>query len=393
MNRTPSYERDPSLRTLDTRVLRAWVEDGQSWAVLEDTVLYPEGGGQPCDRGTANGIEVLEVRTHAGEIRHRLAAPLAEGPVALVLDWVRRFDHMQQHTGQHLLTALAQDRFGWATTAFHLGEEVCDVELAVPPLTPGDRARQEEAIAQEIRAARPIRARRVDAEGYARETVRSRGLPEGHLGDIRLVEIEGLDLNTCGGTHLQHTGELEALALLGTEALRGGLRLFFVAGGRVRRRLGIHEARTAALRGLLGAPDAELVAVLQGKLDQALGADKRLRRTEEELADALAGGLAAAPGLLVEAHLGERDMAFLQRLARLILAAAPAKAVFLTAETAGQGIFLLSAGPDTAIDIPALGRGVAEALGAKGGGSGRTFQGKAPDLAGRSRALALLPQG
>ncbi len=221
MYRTPSYERDPSLRTLDTRVLRAWVEDGQSWAVLEDTVLYPEGGGQPCDRGTANGIEVLEVRTHAGEIRHRLAAPLAEGPVALVLDWVRRFDHMQQHTGQHLLTALAQDRFGWATTAFHLGEEVCDVELAVPTLTPGDRARLEEAIAQEIRAARPIRARRVDAEGYARETVRSRGLPEGHLGDIRLVEIEGLDLNTCGGTHLQHTGELEALALAGTRAILG----------------------------------------------------------------------------------------------------------------------------------------------------------------------------
>ena len=85
-------------------------------------------------------------------------------------------------------------------------------------------------------------------------------------------------------------------------------------------------------------------------------------------------------------------MAFLQRLARLILAAAPAKAVFLTAETAGQGIFLLGAGPDATLDIPALGRRVAEALGAKGGGSGRTFQGKAPDLAGRSRALALLPQ-
>ena len=390
MERIPCYELDPCLRTLDTQVLRAWVEEGQSWAVLEDTVLYPEGGGQPCDRGTANGIEVLEVRSHAGELRHRLAAPLAEGPVALVLDWARRFDHMQQHTGQHLLTALAQDRFGWPTMAFHLGEEVSDVELAVPTLTPGDRARLEEAIAQEIRAARPVRARRVDAEGYAREKVRSRGLPDGHVGDIRLVEIEGVDLNTCGGTHLRHTGELECMVLLGTEPLRGGLRLFFVAGGRVRRRLAAHEARTAALRGLLGAPDAELVAVLQGKLEQALGAEKRLRRTEEELAEALAGGLAAAPGVLAEAHLGERDMAFLQRLARLVLTAAPAKTVFLTAEAAGQGIFLLSAGSEAALDIPALGRGVAEALGAKGGGSGKSFQGKAPDLAGRAQAVALL---
>ena len=390
MERIPCYELDPCLRTLDTQVLRAWVEEGQSWAVLEDTVLYPEGGGQPCDRGTANGIEVLEVRSHAGELRHRLAAPLAEGPVALVLDWARRFDHMQQHTGQHLLTALAQDRFGWPTMAFHLGEEVSDVELAVPTLTPGDRARLEEAIAQEIRAARPVRARRVDAEGYAREKVRSRGLPDGHVGDIRLVEIEGVDLNTCGGTHLRHTGELECMVLLGTEPLRGGLRLFFVAGGRVRRRLAAHEARTAALRGLLGAPDAELVAVLQGKLEQALGAEKRLRRTEEELAEALAGGLAAAPGVLAEAHLGERDMAFLQRLARLVLTAAPAKTVFLTAEAAGQGVFLLSAGSEAALDIPALGRGVAEALGAKGGGSGKSFQGKAPDLAGRAQAVALL---
>ena len=390
MERIPCYELDPCLRTLDTQVLRAWVEEGQSWAVLEDTVLYPEGGGQPCDRGTANGIEVLEVRSHAGELRHRLAAPLAEGPVALVLDWARRFDHMQQHTGQHLLTALAQDRFGWPTMAFHLGEEVSDVELAVPTLTPGDRARLEEAIAQEIRAARPVRARRVDAEGYAREKVRSRGLPDGHVGDIRLVEIEGVDLNTCGGTHLRHTGELESMVLLGTEPLRGGLRLFFVVGGRVRRRLAAHEARTAALRGLLGAPDAELVAVLQGKLEQALGAEKRLRRTEEELAEALAGGLAAAPGVLAEAHLGERDMAFLQRLARLVLTAAPAKTVFLTAEAAGQGIFLLSAGSEAALDIPALGRGVAEALGAKGGGSGKSFQGKAPDLVGRAQAVALL---
>ena len=392
MERTPSYERDPTLRTLDTRVLRGWVEDGQNWAVLEDTLLYPEGGGQPCDRGTANGIEVLEVCSHAGEIHHRLAAPLPEGPVALVLEWARRFDHMQQHTGQHLLTALAQDRFGWATTAFHLGEEVCDVELAVPTLKPRDLDRLEEAVAAEIRAARPVRARRVDGEGYAREQVRSRGLPEGHMGDIRLVEIEGVDLNTCGGTHLRHTGELEALKLLGTEPLRGGLRLFFVAGGRLRHRLGAHEARTAALRSLLGAPDAGLVAALQVKLDQALGADKRLRRTEEELAEALAGGLASASGAMVVAHLGERDMAFLQRLARLVLAASPAKTVFLTAEGPGQGIFLLSAGPEASLDIPALGRSVAEALGAKGGGSGKTFQGKAPDLAGRAQALLLLLQ-
>ena len=386
----PLYERDPRAVGLDTRVLRAWGASGGAWAVLEDTLFYPEGGGQPCDRGAINGVEVLEVVKVQGEVRHRLAAPLAEGPAACRLDWFRRFDHMQQHTGQHLLTALAQDRFGWATTAFHLGPAVSDIELAVPLLTPADLGALEEAVAAEIRAARPVQARWVDAEGYGQAPVRSRGLPEGHAGDIRLVEIQGVDLNTCGGTHLAHTGELEALALLGTEPLRGGTRLWFVAGGRVRRRLAEHEARSAAFRTLLGAPDAELVPALQGRLDQAQQAERRLRRAEEALSEAAAAALARDPGPLAEAHLGERDMGFLQRVARQALEAAPHLAVFLTAEAGGQGIFLLAAGPEAPLEVPAAGRRVADLLGAKGGGSGRTFQGKAPDLARRTEALASL---
>ena len=393
MSTRPRYDTDPRAARLDTRVVRAWEEAGAAWAVLEDTIFYPEGGGQPSDRGTLNGIPVLEVVKAGGEVRHRLAGPVADGPADCRLDWERRFDHMQQHTGQHLLTAVAQDRFGWATTAFHLGPLVSDVELAAPRLTPGDLRALEEAVAAEIRAARPVQARWVDAGAYGREAVRSRGLPEGHAGDIRLVEIQGVDLNTCGGTHLAHTGELESIALLGTEALRGGTRLFFVAGGRLRRRLWEHEARTAALRSLLGAPDAELVATLEARLEQALQADKRLRRAEEALAEATAARLAADPGPLAEAHLGERDMGFLQRVGRQVLEAAPHLALFLTAEAGGQGLFLVSAGPGSSLDAPALGRAAAEVLGAKGGGSGRSFQGKAPDLSRRAEAVARLRQG
>lgn len=391
----PAYERDPFARSLETRILRCGEEKDRPFVVLEDTVFYPEGGGQPCDLGTVNGVAVIDVQKRDGGIRHYLASALPQGLVSLVLDWERRFDHMQQHTGQHLLTALAQDRFQWGTTAFHLGGSLCDIELDAPSISPADLEQLEEAVATEVRARHEVSARWVKVEAYGQEAVRSRGLPEGHAGDIRLVQIAGLDLNTCGGTHLRHTGEIEALKLLGTESIRGGTRLFYVAGGRARRRLGAHEQRNAALRALLGAPDDELVPALQIKLDQLLALERRGRKLEEELSEYMAAALAARSETLVEAHLEGRDAGFLQKLARQILAADPTKAVFLTADSGGQGVFLLSAGEGSSLDVSAAGKGVAATLGAKGGGAGKSFQGKAPSLAARAQALAQLqiPQG
>lgn len=389
MSHLPAFERDPYLQELETRVLRAG-DDGRPFAVLEDTVFYPEGGGQPADRGSLGGAAVLDVRKRDGEIRHYLAGPAAPGPVRLRLDWERRFDHMQQHTGQHLLTAVAAERFGWQTTAFHLGEEVADIELDTPGIAPADLARLEEAVAAEIRAARPVSARRVTPAEYQALTVRSRGLPEGFQGDVRLVTIEGVDVNTCGGTHLRSTGELEALKLLGTESLRGGTRLFFVAGSRLRRRLEAHERRNAALRGLLGAPDAELPQVLEARLEQARVLDKRVRALEAELSDLLVEALAARPGEFAEAHFEGKDAAFLQRAGRQLVAAAPGKTAFLTASREGQHFFLLVAGEASATDVPARGKAVAAILGARGGGSGKLFQGKAGDLEARAQAWASL---
>ncbi len=390
MSSFPAYERNPFAASLETRILRMGEENGRPFAILEDTVFYPEGGGQPCDLGAVNGMAVVDVQKREGEIRHYLEATIPVGPASLKLDWFRRFDHMQQHTGQHLLTAVAQDQFKWETTAFHLGATVCDIELNAPSIGPGEMLRLEEAVAAEIRACREVSARWVSPEAYGQEPVRSRGLPEGHSGDIRLVQIAGVDLNTCGGTHLRHTGEIEALKLLGTEGIRGGTRLFYVAGRRARLRLGAHENRNAGLRARLGAPDEELVAALQIKLDQLLILERRGRKLEEELAEYQAAALSVRPGSLVEAHLEGRDMTYLQKLARAILTAAPDKAVFLTADIGGQGIFLLSAGEASALDVPSAGKAVMATLGAKGGGAGKSFQGKASDLKARTEALAHL---
>jgi alanyl-tRNA synthetase len=386
----PAYEREPYRTTLDAEIVAAGEEKGRPFAVLSDTILYPEGGGQPSDRGTVNGVEVLDVQNRNREIRHSLAAPVSPGPAIVRLDWTRRFDHMQQHTGQHLLTAVAQDRFAWETSAFHLGGGVCDVELSVPTLVARDLAALEEAVAVEVRAARPVRFRRVAPEELAALGVRTRGLPEGHEGAVRLVEIEGVDLNTCGGTHVASTSEIEVVKLLGTEALRGGTRLFFVCGGRARARLGAHEERNSALRKALGAPDDGLVAAVEERLGKLRQAERELRGRDEAEARERAAALSSEEARVVSATFSGKSAAFLHSLSKEFLAAAPSKAGLFATTSGREVLFLLVAGAEVALDVTAAGREVAGILGGKGGGSGRLFQGKAASLAGFGAAVGRL---
>ena len=385
-----AYEREPFLRSLETDVVRTGEERGRPFVVLAETILYPEGGGQPADRGSIGGVPVEEVRTAEGEVRHYLAGAAPTGRVLVEVDWPRRFDHMQQHTGQHLLTAMAEQRFGWHTTAFHLGEQLSDIELDTPKIAPDQIAQLEDAVAAEVRAARPVMARRVSPEEYAALPVRTRGLPEDFAGDIRLVEIDGIDLNTCGGTHVRSTAEIEGVKLLGTEGMRGGTRLFYVAGTRLRRLLGAHHERSAKLRQLVGTSDEELPSGVSAKLDQLKEAQRAVKGLEEELAVACARALAAGPDPVVHAHWAERDLPFLQRVAREVGRLAPARVALLTAGEGDQGAFVLCAGEGATIDMAAAGRKVAEILGGRGGGSGRIFQGKATALSKRTDALVWL---
>jgi Ser-tRNA(Ala) deacylase AlaX len=386
-----AYEREPYRQDLATVVLK-WAHDReQPYVVLEDTVLYPEGGGQPADRGWIGEVAVVEVQKGDDGVRHYVAGPVAAGPALVRLDWSRRYDHMQQHTAQHLLSAIAQDRHGWATTSFHLGVEVCDVELATPALTPADLEALEEEVAAEVRAARPVVARRVSQEAYAAlPGVRSRGLPPAHEGDVRLVEIEAVDLSTCGGTHLASTAEIEAVKLLGTEPMRGGTRLYWLAGRRVRRRLSAHEARNAEIRALLGTGDAELVSLARTKLDQLKEALKRERDLTDRLADAAADALAAGPGAVVEGHFDGVEGGFLQRVARRFSRAAPGKAALLTATGPKGHAFALVAGEGSPVDLQAAGQEVARLLEGRGGGSGRVYQGTAGSFSRREEALGML---
>lgn len=390
MDGLPAFYRDPYLCRLETQVIASGRDDRGVWVELADTIFYPEGGGQPADRGTVNGVPVVDVQKGPHGVRHYLQGEPPSGSVTLELDWQRRYDHMQQHTGQHLLSAVAEDRFGWKTTAFHLGAELCDVELDVPSLSPPQLAELEAQVAEVIRAARPVRIHYLKPEEVAGlPRLRSRGLPEGHKGTVRLVAIEGVDLATCGGTHLKSTSEIETLALVATEPMRGGTRVYFIAGARLRRRLHAHEARNALLRKILGAADHELPTVAQAKLADLAELARQLRRTQEELAGMLGEKLAADPQPVTVLHREDAELAFLQRLARAFLEAKPHGVLLATGGKEGQGCFVVAANRP---DLRELGELVAHELGGRGGGSGSIYQGKAAHPGQREKAAKRLEE-
>ncbi len=389
---TPRYEIDSYARSIRSRVVE--VADDREWVILEDTVLYPEGGGQPSDHGSLAGIPVSELtRTQVG-VRHSLSRPLppdADDQVEVTVDWPRRFDHMQQHTAQHLLTAVAQGRLGRPTTSFHLGSSVSDIELDGPALTGRDLAQLEDEVNQAVREARAVNVHRISREDYDdRSDIRTRGLPDHHLGEVRLIEIEGLDLTACGGTHVASTAELEGVKLLGTEKMRGGARLYWAAGSRMRRRLGDHETRVEALRSALGVPTDELVETACQRLEQLKEVQREVRILEEELADALVSAFRLDPGRLVSQHFERRGAAFLKTLASRFADGVAGKVGFFTASAGGTAAFVVVTGAGSGFSAAELGAGVASALDARGGGRDPVFQGKAPDLDGRDAAWALL---
>lgn len=330
---------------------------------LDRTAFYPTSGGQPFDLGTLNGVPILEVVDEEDRVAHLLAEPIASGPVTGALDWARRFDHMQQHTGQHLLSAVLAERFGLTTVSFHLGAESCTIDLAAPAIS-AEMLEQVERLANaEIVANRPVRVSYEDAataQGLRKASERS--------GVLRIVEITGLDRSACGGTHVRTTGEIGALLLGGTEKVRQTTRLTFVCGQRAinwtrmwRRDLTAAEGRAVTLTASLKKMSAENAALSGVRLYHETapspdGLRRHLRRGIDENTRAEAAAFAAGPRSLYLAISGDS----------LVLAVSP------------------DAGIDAAAAIKLL---------VTRGGGGRTLaQGSSTDPEGAAAVLLRLPE-
>lgn len=382
-------QEDAYKRKVTANVLRCEAAADGFEVVLDATIMYPESGGQPADHGSIDGQPVRFVRRldgDGGAVAHQVDHPLDLGAeVEVAVDWARRYDHMQQHTAQHLITALAQDGWGHRTIAFHLSSHRCDIELDCQAL-PTEQLKELEARAnQQIRQARPITHRWVEPAELRRLQVRTRGLPQGHQGQVRLVEIEGLDLNTCGGTHVASSAELQAIKLVGTERLSRGIRLYYLAGQRVTDRLGQVLDREQALVNTLTCA----VDDLPDAVDRMRGEVRELRRqargARDELAQSLGALLLASRGVAT-LHRPTPEMDLMRGLAAAFHKACPQRWALITGGDE-QGTFVM-AGPDDA--LRAVAPRAAAAIQGKGGGARGLYQGKAEDLAGRQAALEIL---
>ncbi|GAS85138.1 alanyl-tRNA editing protein [Paenibacillus amylolyticus] len=203
-------------------------EDGIH-VTLAETAFYPHGGGQPCDLGQIGGIAVLDVNIEDGEVWHKLERAPEQTEVHCEIDWERRFDHMQQHTGQHLLSAITLKLTEAMTLSFHLGTEYDTIDVAAAELGADQWTAIEQEVNRQIYRNARINTSWVTTEEAAQlPLVKQPTVTE----DIRIVEIEGVEYNACGGTHVSATGEIGIIKLLKTEKVKGGTRIYFKCGTR-----------------------------------------------------------------------------------------------------------------------------------------------------------------
>ncbi|XP_073181796.1 putative protein PTGES3L isoform X1 [Lepidochelys kempii] len=358
--------------------------------VLEDTILFPEGGGQPSDRGLIDDIPVLRVTRQGPAALHFVQSPLAPGSeVLLTVDWERRFDHMQQHSGQHLITALADQMFGFKTTSWELGHQRTVIELDTPSVTAEQVEALEKNVNEKIRARIPVVVREHSEDDPEIEMVRSRGLPDDHTGPVRIISIEGIDDNMCCGTHVSNLSDLQVIKLLGTEkGKKNKTNLVFLAGNRVlksvERSHSIEKALTLLLKN--GAEEhVEAVKRLQNSVKLLQKNNLNLLR---DLAVLTAQNFKSNPGQgrVFVLHRKDGDSEFMNIIANEI--GTEDTLLFLTVgDEKAAGLFLL-AGPSEVVEK--LGPRVAELLEGKGAGKRDRFQGKATRMSRRAEVQALL---
>src|ERR1700758_4544490 len=223
------YYHDSFLREFDAQVISC-ENEGERWKiVLDRTAFYPTSGGQPHDTGKLGDVPVVEVADVEHKVVHYASAAIPVGPVHGVIDWPRRIEHMQQHTGQHLLSAAFIELFGFQTASFHLGKEISTIDLNTPAVKAKHLEKAERRVNEVIFEDKPVVIRFGTAEELAEAGIRKK-VERG--GVLRAIEVEGFDRQPCGGTHLETTGQAGLLLFGKLERRRDECRIEFACGFR-----------------------------------------------------------------------------------------------------------------------------------------------------------------
>lgn len=385
------YYTDADRLTFTARIVDA--DESGRRVYLDRTAFYPTSGGQPHDTGVLDGVRVVDVVDEGERIAHLLEGPLASAvgdPVHGEIDADRRRDHMQQHTGQHVLSAVLSDMFGAETVSVHFGTAVSLVELDVPALT------RDQIVAAERRANGIVAQARAVAISLV-DAAEAKGLrkPSERTGILRVVTIADLDRSACGGTHVATTAEVGPILLRRAERIRHRLRVEFVCGGRAIDRARADFEMLAALGESMSTAASNLPTLIAAQGD-------RLRALEQErrlLVASAASGRARA--LHAEADAGSNgirlvierlrgDLGELHRQTAQASAELPRSAYIAADDVTGTIVFAASS--DTGLDAGGILRAVVTAAGGRGGGSPRVAQGSIRDVGAMEQSVGALAQ-
>ena len=365
------YYTDSLRTTFDATVVAVETAQGSSHVILDQTAFYPTSGGQPFDTGTIGGAAVTDVidRDDA-TIAHVTSGALKVGEVVTgEIDWHRRFDHMQQHTGQHVLSAAFDRLFGVRTDSFHMGQLSATIDLA-REVTPAEIAKAEDDANRVVWEDRPVTVRFASADeagamGMRKESTRS--------GTLRLIDVQDYDLSACGGTHVGRTGAIGVIAIGGWEKLRGGSRVEFLCGNRALQRFRSWRDSLSAMQKHLSVPPVEMAASIERLHDEGKTTQRTLRGFQEKLAVHEATALLARGNTIVDTIDGW-DAQGIKAIASAAAAANPDVVVVLfTSSTPAQVV--IARGPNAKVDAGAMLKQLAGKFGGKGGGKADLAQG------------------
>jgi alanyl-tRNA synthetase len=370
------YYTDSMRSTFDARVTACVTAGDRFEVVLDETAFYPTSGGQPFDTGTLGGARVLDVvDAEDGTVTHVIESALApDSTVRGEIDWSRRFDHMQQHTGQHILSAAFDHLSAVRTLSFHLGESSATIDLA-REVTPAEIAAAEREANRIVWEDRPVNVRFATEEEAARLPLRKE--PQ-RTGLLRLVDVTEFDLSACGGTHVPRTGMIGVIAVSGWERFKGATRLGFVCGGRaLRSHAALRDVVTAATRALSVLPQ-ELAGAIERLQNDVKEGGREQRRLREELAVFEAARLrekaeTIGPCRGVLQARPEKDASVLKTLAAAVVSEPGLLVVFV-----GEGRpapVVIARSTDVSIDAGAWMKRAASELGGRGGGRPEQAQG------------------
>ncbi|MFF2446774.1 DHHA1 domain-containing protein [Neobacillus sp. NPDC058068] len=369
------YYQDAYITTFTAKVDKQEKDHSGKWyVVLNQTAFYPTGGGQPHDLGTIENIKVVNVEEIEGEIRHYLEGQLTNiNNVRGVLDWQRRFDHMQQHAGQHILSAAFEELLDYKTVGFHLGEEIVTIDLATETLSEQDVKRVEDLANQIILENRPIETKWVTEDELSHYSLRKETKVKDN---IRLVMIPDFDYNGCGGTHPKVTGEVRAIKILEWERQRKNIRVQFVCGERVLKQFDQKQKMLLELTKLLNAPESGMIHAVSRLVEQGKALEKELDHNQQQLLTFEARELLAKNenGLVCEVF-QNRTIQALQKLARIIIAEDDKTMVFFVSENENRLQLVCARGQARTENMKSVLGAALPLINGKGGGNDSFAQG------------------